>query len=159
MSTDLLYCFENESAEDVSQKMGGWWVRRLAVVKQDKRLIGMVSLADLTALNADPKPIRMRLHRYKAARPARQTRRACVAGANHSHQAVVFFDRKCLKVEVGHEPCCRRERVVGGHYLDVGRHHIANFHRSPPISIMIGRNSGEGPTTVSSNPLQRRPGG
>ena len=77
MSTDLLYCFENESAEDVSQKMGGWWVRRLAVVKQDKRLIGMVSLADLTALNAEPKPIRMLLRRYKAARPARQTRRAC----------------------------------------------------------------------------------
>src|SRR5438270_4353357 len=47
MSTDLLYCFESESAEDVSRKMGDWWVRRLPV-NQNKRLIGMVSLADLT---------------------------------------------------------------------------------------------------------------
>ena len=47
MSTDLLYCFESESAEAVSRKMGDWWVRRLPVVSQDKRLIGMVSLADL----------------------------------------------------------------------------------------------------------------
>ena len=54
MSTDLLYCFESESAEDVSRKMGDWWVRRLPVVNPDKRLIGMVSLADLTARMAAP---------------------------------------------------------------------------------------------------------
>jgi CBS domain-containing protein len=47
MSADLIYCFESESAEAVSRKMGDWWVRRLPVVSQDKRLIGMVSLADL----------------------------------------------------------------------------------------------------------------
>jgi CBS domain-containing protein len=49
MSTDLVYCFESESAEDVSRKMCDWWVRRLPVVNEDKRLIGMVSLADVTA--------------------------------------------------------------------------------------------------------------
>ena len=78
MSTDLLYCFESESAEDVSRKMGDWWVRRLPVVSQDKRLIGMVSLADLTALNAEPRPrdVGTHSHRLRAARPARQTRRA-----------------------------------------------------------------------------------
>jgi CBS domain-containing protein len=56
MSTDLLYCFESESAEDVSRKMGDWWVRRLPVVNEDKRLIGMVSLADVTARKPAPKP-------------------------------------------------------------------------------------------------------
>ncbi len=55
MSRDVLYCFESESAQDVSEKMGDWWVRRLPVVSRDKRLIGIVSLGDLTALEA-PQP-------------------------------------------------------------------------------------------------------
>ena len=78
MSTDLLYCFESESAEDVSRKMGDWWVRRLPVVSQDKRLIGMISLADLIGLNAAPRPreVGMPSHRLRTARSARQTRRA-----------------------------------------------------------------------------------
>src|SRR5215471_14528043 len=50
MTTDLLYCFENESTDDVARKMAEWWVRRLPVVNPEKRLIGMVSLADLPAL-------------------------------------------------------------------------------------------------------------
>ena len=54
MSPDPLYCFEDESVENVLQKMGGWWVRRIPVVSTDKRLIGIVSLGDLTPL--DPQP-------------------------------------------------------------------------------------------------------
>jgi CBS domain-containing protein len=50
MSSDVLYCFETESVEEVSEKMRGWWVRRLPVVSRDKRLIGIVSLGDLTTL-------------------------------------------------------------------------------------------------------------
>ena len=50
MSCDVLYCYEGERAENVSQKMGDWWVRRLPVVSREKRLIGIVSLGDLTAL-------------------------------------------------------------------------------------------------------------
>jgi CBS domain-containing protein len=78
MSPDVLYCFENEPVNSVSQKMADWWVRRLPVVKQDKRVIGMVSLADLTALQAvtEKAKIRMLSHRSQAARSARQTRRA-----------------------------------------------------------------------------------
>ncbi len=55
MSRDVLYCFETENAQDVSEKMGDWWVRRLPVVSREKRLIGIVSLGDLTALDA-PQP-------------------------------------------------------------------------------------------------------
>jgi|SRR5271155_840620 len=55
MSSDVLYCFESESVEEVSEKMRGWWVRRLPVVSRDKRLIGIVSLGDLTALRGQPK--------------------------------------------------------------------------------------------------------
>src|SRR6516165_12309486 len=47
MSSDVLYCFENEDIEDVSQKMGAWWVRRLPVVDREKRLVGMISLAHI----------------------------------------------------------------------------------------------------------------
>ena len=50
MSSDVLYCFESESVEEVSEKMRGWWVRRLPVVSRDKRLIGIVCLGDLTPL-------------------------------------------------------------------------------------------------------------
>jgi CBS domain-containing protein len=52
MSSDVLYCFEDESAEDVSMKMGDWWVRRLPVVSRDKRLVGSVSLGDLALSTA-----------------------------------------------------------------------------------------------------------
>ncbi len=55
MSSDVLYCFESESVEEVSEKMRGWWGRRLPVVSCDKRLVGLVSLGDLTALKGQPK--------------------------------------------------------------------------------------------------------
>jgi CBS domain-containing protein len=78
MSSDVLYCFENENVGDVSQKMGDWWVRRLPVINRERRLIGMVSLADVTALKPAPKSrdVGMHAHRLRAARSARQTRRA-----------------------------------------------------------------------------------
>ena len=47
MSTDVLYCFADESVEEVSVKMDDWWVRKLPVVNDDKRLIGVVSRGDL----------------------------------------------------------------------------------------------------------------
>jgi CBS domain-containing protein len=53
MSSDVLYCFEGESVEEVSEKMRGWC--RLPVVSRDKRLIGTVSLGDLTSLKGQPR--------------------------------------------------------------------------------------------------------
>jgi CBS domain-containing protein len=52
MSPDVLYCFEDEDVADVSEKMGEWWVRRLPVVNQEKRLVGIVSFGDLAGQNA-----------------------------------------------------------------------------------------------------------
>jgi CBS domain-containing protein len=49
MSSDVLYCFEDERVEDVSEKMDGWWIRRMPVVNRDKCLIGTVSLGALTS--------------------------------------------------------------------------------------------------------------
>jgi CBS domain-containing protein len=54
MTTDALYCFENEPVDSVAQKMSGWWVRRLPVVTWDKRLVGVVSLADMASPKTAP---------------------------------------------------------------------------------------------------------
>jgi CBS-domain-containing membrane protein len=80
MSSDVLYCFENESVHDVSQKMGEWWVRRLPVVTRDKRLIGIVSLADLILQGTKTKSREhSRRSRGRSTRPARRARRAVAA--------------------------------------------------------------------------------
>ncbi|MCZ4094574.1 MULTISPECIES: CBS domain-containing protein [Sinorhizobium] len=46
MTTDVKYCFEDEEVDDVARNMGDVQVRRLPVVDRDKRLVGVVSLAD-----------------------------------------------------------------------------------------------------------------
>ena len=48
MSAGVLYCFDDESVEDVLEKMGDQQIRRLPVVNRDKRLVGFVSLGDLS---------------------------------------------------------------------------------------------------------------
>lgn len=53
MSGELRYCFEDDDAEAVSRKMAGWHVRRLPVLDEDKRLVGIVSLGDLAIGGAE----------------------------------------------------------------------------------------------------------
>jgi CBS domain-containing protein len=48
MSQQVLYCYEDESVEDVARNMGEQQVRRLPVVNRQKRLVGIVSLGDLS---------------------------------------------------------------------------------------------------------------
>lgn len=47
MSTDVLYCFEDENVERIARSMGDHQVRRLPVIDRDKRLVGIISLADV----------------------------------------------------------------------------------------------------------------
>jgi CBS domain-containing protein len=47
MSQEVLYCFEDQRLDDVARNMGQVQVRRLPVVNRDKRLVGIVSFADL----------------------------------------------------------------------------------------------------------------
>lgn len=85
MSSDVLYCFENQPVNDVARKMSDWWVRRLPVVNREKRLIGMVSLADLMPRKSIPKrpetgrPARRSQARRSAGQPRRAPRRAVAA--------------------------------------------------------------------------------
>jgi CBS domain-containing protein len=47
MSADLKYCYEDEKVDHVAHNMGDIQVRRLPVMDRDKRLVGIVAMADL----------------------------------------------------------------------------------------------------------------
>jgi CBS domain-containing protein len=48
MSPEIKYCYEDQNVEDVMRNMADIQVRRLPVVNRDKRLVGVISLGDLT---------------------------------------------------------------------------------------------------------------
>ena len=47
MSKEVLYCFEDDDVDDVVQNMADIKVRRLPVLKHEKRLVGILSLGDI----------------------------------------------------------------------------------------------------------------
>ena len=53
MTKDVQYCFEDENTEDICKKMAESQVRRLPGLSRDKRLIGIVSLGDMSRLSAE----------------------------------------------------------------------------------------------------------
>ncbi|MEZ5864467.1 MAG: CBS domain-containing protein [Geminicoccaceae bacterium] len=53
MSDGVLYCYEDQSVEEAAEAMSEAQVRRLPVLNRDKRLVGIVALADL-ATRAQP---------------------------------------------------------------------------------------------------------
>jgi CBS domain-containing protein len=48
MSGQIRYCFDDEDVEAVSQQMGEWKVRRMPVLNRSKRLVGIISLGDVS---------------------------------------------------------------------------------------------------------------
>jgi CBS domain-containing protein len=48
MSQEVKYCFDDQELGDAAQNMGDIKVRRLPVLSRDKRLVGIVSVGDLT---------------------------------------------------------------------------------------------------------------
>jgi len=49
MSTEqVLYCFEDDDIDDVAKNMGDVKVRRLPVMDRNKRLVGIISLGDVS---------------------------------------------------------------------------------------------------------------
>lgn len=47
MSSQVMYCYADDDAEDVLENMGDQQLRRMPVVDRDKRLVGIVSIGDL----------------------------------------------------------------------------------------------------------------
>ncbi len=54
MSNEVLYCFEDQDVQEVARNMGEKQVRRMPVVNRSKRLVGIVSLADLARERGAP---------------------------------------------------------------------------------------------------------
>src|ERR671913_134082 len=48
MTDQVLYCFEDDDVEEVAVNMAENQVRRLPVLSQEKRLVGIVALADIS---------------------------------------------------------------------------------------------------------------
>lgn len=48
MSPGIHYCFDTDTIEEVAEKMSEQQVRRLPVLNQQKRLVGIISLGDLS---------------------------------------------------------------------------------------------------------------
>ncbi len=47
MSKEVLYCYDDQSLDEVARNMGEQKVRRLPVVNRQKRLVGILSFGDL----------------------------------------------------------------------------------------------------------------
>lgn len=54
MSTDIKYCYDDEDIDHVARNMAELELRRMPVVNRDKRLVGVVSLANF-AYSGDKK--------------------------------------------------------------------------------------------------------
>ena len=55
MSPEVKYCFEDEDVSHVAENMGELQIRRLPVMSRDKRLVGIVSVADLASAGSLPR--------------------------------------------------------------------------------------------------------
>jgi CBS domain-containing protein len=55
MSQEVMYCFEDDDLDDVAHNMADIQVRRLPVLNRNKRLVGILSLADI-AIAEGPEP-------------------------------------------------------------------------------------------------------
>lgn len=47
MTSDIHYCFEDQSMEEVAEQMAELQVRRLPVLSREKRLVGIIALGDI----------------------------------------------------------------------------------------------------------------
>ncbi len=47
MSKNVRYCFDGDDLEEIAQNMADEQIRRLPVLNDDKRLVGIISLADI----------------------------------------------------------------------------------------------------------------
>ena len=53
MSPEVVWCFDDASTEEVAAKMADHQVRRIPIVDRQKKLVGVVALADLATSQED----------------------------------------------------------------------------------------------------------
>ncbi len=54
MTANVLYCYEDQTLDEVCENLGDNQIRRLTVLNRQKRLVGILSLGDLAQLKAKP---------------------------------------------------------------------------------------------------------
>lgn len=57
MSKGVHYCFEDEDLENVAEKFSEHQIRRLPVLNREKRLVGILSLGDVSRSQIDPQKV------------------------------------------------------------------------------------------------------
>lgn len=57
MTEKVLYCFEDQSLDEVAKNLGDNQVRRLPVVNREKRLVGILTLSDLARSHINPQQL------------------------------------------------------------------------------------------------------
>lgn len=57
MSQGIHYCFEDEEVDSIANKFSKYQIRRLPVLNRDKRLVGILSLGDLSHSDADAQKV------------------------------------------------------------------------------------------------------
>lgn len=73
MSQKVLYCYEDQTIDEVVTNLGENQVRRLPVLSREKRLIGILSLCDLAQSKADPIKVEEALTRISMQKKDRDT--------------------------------------------------------------------------------------
>lgn len=53
MTPDVLYCFEDQDTDDAAEFMADHQIRRLPILSRAKRLVGVLSLADIARQDDD----------------------------------------------------------------------------------------------------------
>lgn len=67
MTPLVLYCYDDQSLDEVSEDFGDNQVRRLLVLNRYKRLVGILSLGDLAQSNAKAEKVEQALSRISRA--------------------------------------------------------------------------------------------
>lgn len=57
MTEKVLYCFEDQSLDEVARNLGENQVRRLPVLNRQKKLVGILALSDLSKSHISPKQL------------------------------------------------------------------------------------------------------
>jgi CBS domain-containing protein len=79
MSAELLVCFEDQPVEEASRLMTEYQVRRLPVLDQKQRLVGILSLDDLSGVDLRTRPRRVVFYKTLTASGAGQSRNVPLA--------------------------------------------------------------------------------
>src|SRR5215470_12054193 len=86
MSAEVKYCFEDDEIDDLAQNMAAEQIRRLPVLNDEKRLVGIVSLGDL-ATSRDGRSTKIPDKPSHHAHLAKALSGISKAGGHHCHSS------------------------------------------------------------------------